>query len=128
MKRSDFFKSLFGISIATVLPIGISAQNEEKEIVLIEVSVAGYQFYQGKKVEKKIKIGDLLELRPQFNNKYDENAIEVYYEYTKLGYVPRIDNTVITSLLRNGKKIFARVKALNLKASPWEKMQMEIFM
>ena len=68
--------------------------------------VAGFKYYGGFKVIDKLKPGVKLKLKTEPKNRYDENAIEIYYKKCKLGYVPRNQNYSIAQILNSGHKIF----------------------
>lgn len=55
---------------------------------IADVAIAGLQHYRGNDLAEMIKEGDVLQLRPQPNNAYDENAIMVMWHNNKIGYVP----------------------------------------
>ncbi len=56
---------------------------------IADVSIAGLQHYRGNDLAELIKEGDVLELRQQPDNPYDENAIMVMWHNNKIGYIPR---------------------------------------
>ena len=68
--------------------------------------VAGFKYYGGFKVRDKLKPGVKLKLKPKPKNRYDENAVEIYYKKCKLGYIPRNQNYSIAQILNSGYKIF----------------------
>jgi len=68
--------------------------------------VVGYKYYNGFKVFKKLKAGVKLKLKYEKDNVYDENAVEVYYKKTKLGYLPKHQNYSIAQVLKQGHEIF----------------------
>jgi len=75
--------------------------------------IAGIEYYEALFVIEKMKVGDKLILKPE-ENIYDENAVEIYYEDKKLGYIPRSANYSIGVILRNGWDIFeAFVQKIN---------------
>ena len=68
--------------------------------------VAGFKYYGGFQVFDKLKAGKKLKLKLEEDNKYDDNAIEVYYKKVKLGYIPKYQNYSISQILKNGHNIF----------------------
>jgi hypothetical protein len=58
-------------------------------------------------------VGDRLVLRRQPENKHDTKAIEVFtLSGLKLGYVPRLDNSVLTALMDDARELIAQVTAM----------------
>ena len=61
-------------------------------------------------------------------NKHDENAIAIFYEKTRIGYVPRELNLVISRLMDAGKAFFCRIEAVELVNDYWVKIDAKIYM
>ena len=59
---------------------------------------------------------------------YDENAIGIYYEDKRIGWVPRSMNTVISRLMDAGKAFFCRISALGSEEGAWKRIDCKIFM
>jgi hypothetical protein len=69
---------------------------------LTHFDLAGFTYYDGVEVFQKLSIGKTLELVAEPENKYDPNAIAIYFMKKKLGYVPRTENQIISQLLNLG--------------------------
>ena len=69
-------------------------------------------------VLETIKVGDVLNLQREDNNKYDSNAILVLNgEKKKLGYVPEKDNIVFARLMDAGKLLRAKITDIKQKGN-----------
>ena len=68
--------------------------------------IAGLEYYESYKIQKKLQIGDKLKLKPEPKNRFDENAVEIYYKKYKLGYIPKRNNYSIAQILNKGYNIF----------------------
>ena len=68
-------------------------------------SVAGISYYEALFVINQIKVGEKVVLKPE-ENIHDENAVAIYYEGKKLGYIPKNANYSISTILRAGWDIF----------------------
>ena len=68
-------------------------------------SIAGIAYYEALFVINQMKVGEKVDLKPE-NNIHDENAVAIYYEGKKLGYIPRSSNYSISTILRTGWDIF----------------------
>ena len=65
-----------------------------------------------------------------FTVRSDKQAIGVYYEQIRIGWVPRTMNTIISRLMDAGKAFFCRITTLNEKDpdNPWKDIECKIFM
>jgi hypothetical protein len=68
--------------------------------------IAGLEYYESYKIQKKLQIGDKLKLKTEPKNRFDENAVEIYYKKHKLGYIPKKSNYSIAQILNKGYNIF----------------------
>ena len=57
--------------------------------------IAGFTYYDGVDVFEKLKIGKELLLKAEPENRYDPEAVAIYYQDKKIGFVPRSENGVI---------------------------------
>lgn len=82
--------------------------------------IAGFAYYDGLEVLESLKIGTELLLISEPANRYDENAVAIYYNMTKLGYVPKEKNELLSQLLYFGHDtIFtAKIQQLNPDTHP----------
>ncbi len=85
------------------------------DICLISTNIAGTFFRDLMVVEGQLEVGDILYLMREPENKYDEKAILVTTEdgYV-LGYVPRTDNTMLSSMMDAGEKLYGVLASDNL--------------
>ena len=91
-------------------------------------NIAGFTFYEGVLAFKHLEIGTGLTMKPEPGNRYDENAVAIYYNEHKLGYVPRSQNKAIATILGAGQNIFEmRVQQLIPDASPEQQVQVVVF-
>lgn len=74
----------------------------EKRRHLANFHLAGFTYYDGVIVFKDLKVGTPLKLVREADNKYDPNAIAIYYEKSKLGFVPRTENETLSIFLDMG--------------------------
>ena len=69
------------------------------------LSVAGIAYYEALFVINQMKVGEKVVLKPE-ENIHDENAVAIYYEGKKLGYIPKNANYSISTILQAGWDIF----------------------
>ena len=86
---------------------------------LTNFSIAGFSYYEGAIAFSELKIGTELTLTLEPENKYDNNAVALYFQDLKLGFMPRDENRIIAKLLKLGFNNFeARVQKLDDKEHP----------
>lgn len=71
--------------------------------------ISGFTYYEGPLWIKKLKLGKKLKLKAEPENRYDENAVAVYYKNKKIGFVPKEKNYTISKLLNQGHNPFQLV-------------------
>lgn len=87
---------------------------------LARFNIAGFSYYNGALVFRKLKIGKKLQLKLEKNNKYDARAVAIYYKEHKIGFVPRTDNRIFHKLLMVGldNNIRLVVQQVDASANP----------
>lgn len=75
--------------------------------------VAGFSYCTCKDIYRFMNIGDELLLKREFDNAHDPNAIAVYYEGLKLGYVPRRINMQFVGKMDEGCSLTAIVVSIS---------------
>ena len=104
-----------------------SATPSGKEVDLINLPVAGTGYYQARQAAAQLRLGQPLTLLREANNPYDANAIEVYAGGVKLGYVPRVQNTIIARLMDAGRSVEGRLTFIRVEEeSRWVEIGMAI--
>ena len=70
--------------------------------------MAGRKYHDADEVWDKLKVGTLLQLERDLDNRYDPDAVAVIYNDTELdesfciGYIPRTDNETLAAFLEMG--------------------------
>ena len=100
-----------------------------REILLLESHVVGTGFVKDiVKKTQSIVPGDILPLRREPQNHYDTRAIQVLNgKEERIGYVPRVDNTVLSRLMDAGKLLYAKVKSVD-GGYNWLRIDIDIYM
>lgn len=106
-----------------------SLQPFSREIFLLDIVVAGTthckKIYD---VYPSLEKGTVLRLQRHPKNHYDKQAIGIYYEKVRIGWVPRELNLVISRLMDAGKAFFCRVENVILVDDYWVKIEAKIYM
>ena len=78
-----------------VRPVSYTHLAERKKMIMFLPSrqlhsfcIRGFQYWDGALVLEKLKAGDGLELCIEADNPHDPNAVAIYKDSSKLGYVP----------------------------------------
>jgi hypothetical protein len=99
-----------------------------REIYLLDIVVAGTTFCtEMDKLEPELLPETVLKMIRQPQNKYDELAIGIYFNGTRVGWVPMEHNEVISRLMDAGKAFFCRIESTKRKGN-WVKIDVKIFM
>ena len=96
---------------------------------LISFHVAGFQHWDGATVLSKLSPGCQLDLVPEFDNPHDPEAIALYIDGVKIGYVPADKNGLISTLAFFGHTgVFeCRVLQVAPEKDPWEQVRVGIY-
>ena len=106
-----------------------SLQPFSREIFLLDIVVAGTTHCEHiYEVFPHLEKGLVLRMQRHPENKHDENAIAVYYEKVKIGWVPRELNLIISRLMDAGKAFFCRIENVELVEEYWVKIEAKIYM
>lgn len=81
--------------------------------------VKGFRFHDGPKVLSRIKAEDELDLVREYNNAHDPDAVAVYWQAHKLGYLPMNENRTLANLIDHGMKLAAYVIYTQPEEDPW---------
>jgi hypothetical protein len=105
-----------------------SSETQEGYIQYESVFVAGYQYYDGAVIERKLREGDQLELRRDGYNPYDHQAVEIFSQQDlKLGYLPADQNKMTAFFLDQGIDLKAVVREVRLDHDTWTRIRVDLF-
>ncbi|MBR4389516.1 MAG: HIRAN domain-containing protein [Prevotella sp.] len=107
---------------------------ETKKKFYMDCHLAGRKFHDADEVWDKLKVGTVLRLEREIDNRYDPEAVAVVYDDKELddsfriGYIPRKDNETIASILEMGwTDIFeCRICKINPDAHPENQVHLTI--
>lgn len=106
-------RKLFG-HIGSLIGLGllsgsVSSQPRRSKLEILDSRIAGFHHHNGHKVYYQMQSGDPLSAVREPTNKYDANAIALYWQQVKIGYVPKVNNRALAKLIDEGKRIEVRV-------------------
>ena len=99
-----------------------------QEVELLSCNIAGTTFLDLEDIEPDLKKHQLLVLKRETKNEYDDNAILILTEDgQKLGYIPQEKNEVLSNLMDAGKLLFGK---LNEKTwvDDWLKLDVQVYL
>jgi len=102
--------------------------NKKRNIMLLDSSVAGFRYYSGEDVWEQLAPGRTLDLKREPGNKFDYDAVEIYHEKEKLGYIPRSDSMIIAQLMDKGVDIKATISEVVENDSPNQRIGVAVEM
>ena len=131
MDRRDFIANLLGLPL--LIPFKDTFYqsdigNNSKAILIQTSSIAGFQFYDGDHLWDQLSTGDMLQLIQEPDNHYDENAVEIYWRNSKLGYLPRVENTAIAQMMNQEQEITAKISNKKESRNPWKRLTIEVWL
>ena len=103
-----------------------------KKMYLMDCHLAGRMYHDADEVWNDLKVGTILKLERDKDNRHDVNAVMVVYEKDgeeyKIGYIPRGENETLANLLEMGwNNIFeCRICKINEEAHPERQVHLTI--
>ena len=97
-----------------------------REIHLFDTYIAGTA-NTDKLLIDKLSNGDKLDLRSEVN-KFEENAVAVYSDGNKIGYIPEKDVIIFSRLLDAGKALTAKVSDIDRSYNNLAKIKISIYL
>jgi hypothetical protein len=98
-----------------------------REILVLECIVAGTSFRKLDKVQDELKETVQLEMKREGDNKFDCFAIALWFQDTKVGYIPKDKNEVLARLMDAGKQFYATINAKEMEGN-WLKLQIKVLL
>ena len=99
-----------------------------QEVELLNCNIAGTTFLDLEDIEPKLKKHQLLVLKREPKNEYDDNAILILTEDgRKLGYVPQEKNVVLSNLMDAGKLLFGKLDEKTW-VDDWLKLDVQVYL
>lgn len=101
----------------------------DKELFLA-CNVAAFSYYKGEEVIGLLKAGKKIRLVREKENKYDKQAVAVFFGDTHIGYIPRQQNEALSKLLDMGyADIFeTSINRVDTNVHPEQQVQIVIYL
>ncbi len=99
-----------------------------REIFLLDIVVAGTSFCENlAAVLPSLEKDTVLKMVRDPENQHDEYAIAIFFNETRIGWVPRDMNQMISRLMDAGKMFFCRINKIS-EIHGWTKIDAKIYM
>lgn len=95
-------------------------QRYEPSRYFMDFHIAGFAYYDGLDVIAQLKLGQSVTLVGEPDNPHDPDAVAIYYQDKKLGYIPAAKNEMFSTFLYFGHEdLFeARIQMAQLDQHP----------
>lgn len=96
---------------------------------LMSFHIRGFQHWDGALVLNQLQAGSELDLVAEPDNPYDSQAVALYFDQTKLGYIPAEENGLLATMIFFGHvdAFTVRVLQVDEEANPWQQVRVGIF-
>ena len=98
-----------------------------REILVLECLAAGTSFRKLDKVQDDLKATVQLEMKREGKNEFDQFAIALWFQDTKVGYIPKEKNEVLARLMDAGKQFYATISANEMEGN-WLKLEIKVIL
>ncbi len=98
-----------------------------REILVLECLIAGTSFRKLDKVQDELNETVQLEMKREGDNKFDNFAVELWFQNTKVGYIPRDKNEVLARLMDAGKQFYATIHAKEMEGN-WLRLEIKVML
>lgn len=98
----------------------------KKALKIQNSPIKGWQYHAGNRCITQLQEGAKLQLQCEPDNLHDKNAVAVYWQQYKLGYVPRYENTAVSQMLNRGETLQATVSQIK-QPEFWQPVVMDIW-
>jgi len=125
MKTKNLIKRIFSPHISkdsTKTP-----QKTQQQYFFNEFYIAGYRYYEGETIAESLLEGKPVTFKREPYCIYDTKAVAIYAGRKKLGYIPRKDNTIISTLMDQGVIMKGKIQKRNFDDQPRKQVKISVF-
>lgn len=100
--------------------VNLDKLHYEPSRYLLDFYIAGFAYHDGLDVIDELALGKPVKLVAEPDNPFDPNAVAIYYDKRKLGYVPEGKNQILSKFLYFGYQTAfeSRIQAVNKENHP----------
>ncbi len=102
---------------------------ESRTRYIADFDIAGMRYWDGATVLSALKVGEGLSLVAESDNAADPDAVAIYRDGVKLGYVPRSENGLVAQLLHFGHRdvLECRILKVDPAADTWKQVRVGLY-
>jgi len=94
--------------------------------VMYEGYISGYQYHKGSQMEHLFGPGTIFSLKHEPENPFDDDAVALYYDDARIGFIPPDNNVEIARQMQRGVHLKARLARFEPQSDPWERVVVEV--
>lgn len=98
-----------------------------REILVLECLIAGTSFRRLGEIEPELISQVKLATVREGQNKYDQFAVALHFQDSKIGYIPKEKNEVIARLMDAGKQFYAVLEAKEWEGN-WLRLDIKVYL
>ncbi len=132
--RRAFFKIIAALPLTALLARPTTAAQWPKApvapspLLLNRFSIAGFPYYDGPALIRRLRPGAQLRLTREPRNPHDPFAVKIHRGRANLGYIPRADNKHISRLLAQGARVACRVVEVEPGQGGWQRVGVGVWL
>lgn len=128
MRVRFWVKSWLALVLLGFLPAWAQTPAGEAKVYLQTSRLAGFKYYEGRRLWAAMRVGDPLLLVREPDNPHDGNAVRVEWRDRKIGYVPRSENAALARFMDRGQRPEARIVALSQRKRRGRWIEFDIYL
>ncbi len=129
MNRGEFLKSFIKNGFLISVSKDFFLKGKKYDAVQIYTSyIAGFKFYEGLQLCEKFLPDDALDLIHEEENEHDDNAMAIYWNTKKIGYLPMKDNELYCRMINAGVPVYCDIIKINPEAGSWKKCKVGVYL
>jgi hypothetical protein len=107
--------------------LGIMLKGDSKNSKIVyEGFISGYQYHKGVHMEHLFGPGTTFSLKHEPENPFDDDAVALYYDNARIGFIPPDNNVEIARRIQKGEPLTARLTRFEPQSDPWERVYVEV--
>lgn len=127
MNRRTIIQTVITAFSGSAIASSKAAKPAANKLLLLKTELAGFQFHSGEEIFQQLEIDAPLILKREAQNMFDTNAVEVYWQEHKLGYIPRTDNVTVAQMMDRGEFVTAQINQVQFSGDPWKRVGLGVF-
>lgn len=129
MDRKEFLQTFVKTGLLLSVPVDFFSAGKRFDAVQIYTAyVAGFKYYHGMEHIASMQPDDALDIIHETENEHDDNAMALFWNTQKIGYLPMKDNELYCRLINAGVPIYCDILKINAEAQPWKRCKVAVYL